>query len=129
MRSSRPPLNPLRTFEVAARLSSLTLAAEEMNVSQVAVSRQVKTLEEHLGVALITRLHRGIELTDEGRQLYERVTGVFHEIATASRAISRRGRSDILVLQSYTTFSQRWLIPRLTVNDGDLLPVLSASIS
>lgn len=114
MRASRPPLNPLRTFEVAARLGSLTLAADEMNVSQVAVSRQVKTLEEHLAIPLFIRQHRGIELTPEGRQLYERVTSAFHDIATASRRISRRGRMDILALQSYTTFSQRWLIPRLS---------------
>lgn len=109
-----PPLNPLRTFEAAARLSSLTQAAEELNVSQVAVSRQVKVLEEYLGVVLFKRLHRGIELTDEGRQLYEGVTRAFVEIGNAARRVSRRGRRDILAIQSYTTFSQRWLIPRLT---------------
>lgn len=114
MSDTRSPLNPLRTFEVAARLSSLTLAAEELNVSQVAVSRQVKALEEHLGIVLVKRQHRGIELTDEGRQLYQRVTGPLQQIATVSRRISRRGRADILALQSYTTFSQKWLIPRLT---------------
>ena len=114
MSNSIPPLNPLRTFEVAARLCSLTLAAEELNVSQVAVSRQVKTLEDYLGVTLFKRLHRGVELTDEGRQLYQGVTGAFQAIANASRRVSRRGRRDILAIQSYTTFSQRWLIPRLT---------------
>ena len=114
MTSSIPPLNPLRTFEVAARLCSLTLAAEELNVSQVAVSRQVKTLEDYFGVTLFRRLHRGVELTDEGKQLYDGVTGAFQDIANASRRVSRRGRRDILAIQSYTTFSQRWLIPRLT---------------
>lgn len=114
MNNRIPPLNPLRTFEAAARLSSLTQAAQELNVSQVAVSRQVKVLEEYLGVVLFKRLHRGIELTDEGRQLFEGVTRAFHEIGTAARRVSRRGRRDILAVQSYTTFSQRWLIPRLT---------------
>lgn len=109
-----PPLNPLRTFEVAARLGSLTQAAEELNVSQVAVSRQVKVLEEYLGVALFKRLHRGIELTDEGRQLYEGINRPLQDLAIAARRVSRRGRRDILAIQSYTTFSQRWLIPRLT---------------
>lgn len=114
MQTSFPPLNPLRTFEVAARLCSLTLAAEELNVSQVAVSRQVKVLEEYLGVILFRRLHRGIELTDEGRLLYEGVSRAFNDISNATRLVSRRGRRDILAIQSYTTFSQRWLIPRLT---------------
>ena len=87
MASSIPPLNPLRTFEVAARLCSLTLAAEELNVSQVAVSRQVKTLEDYFGVTLFRRMHRGVELTEEGRQLYEGVTGAFQDIANASRRV------------------------------------------
>jgi len=108
-----PPLNPLKAFESAARLLSLTLAAEELNVSQVAVSRQVKVLEDYLGVALFRRLHRGIELTREGRQLFEGVTGAFHDIGEAAKSVSRRGRRDILSIQSYTTFSQRWLLPRI----------------
>ncbi|RWJ05761.1 LysR substrate-binding domain-containing protein [Mesorhizobium sp.] len=108
-----PPLNPLKAFESAARLNSLTLAAEEMNVSQVAVSRQVKVLEEYLGVALFRRLHRGIELTREGRELFEGITIPFQQIGNSARRVSRRNRRDILAIQSYTTFSQRWLIPRL----------------
>ncbi len=113
MSSPFPPLNPLRAFECAARAGSLTQAAEELNVSQVAVSRQVKVLEEYLGVALFHRLHRGIELTEEGRRLYEGVRGPLQEIANATRQVSRRGRRDILSIQSYTTFSHRWLLPRL----------------
>ncbi|WP_277374349.1 LysR substrate-binding domain-containing protein [Pseudomonas sp. AA-38] len=113
MKYPLPPLNPLRAFEAAARLCSLTSAAEEMNVSQVAVSRQVRVLEEYFGVALFRRLHRGIELTREGKELYEGVTQAFQDISSAARKVSRRGRRDILSIQSYTTFSQRWLIPRL----------------
>ncbi|QXO17035.1 LysR family transcriptional regulator [Vibrio ostreae] len=71
MKQPLPPLNPLKAFESAARLLSLTAAAEDLNVSQVAVSRQVKVLEDYLGVALFRRLHRGIELTDEGKELFE----------------------------------------------------------
>jgi len=108
-----PPLNPLRTFEAAARLSSLTAAADELHVSQVAVSRQVKVLEEYLGVMLFRRLHRGIELTREGKELYQGIAHAFQDIGHAARQVSRRGRRDILSIQSYTTFSQRWLIPRL----------------
>lgn len=128
MASSIPPLNPLRTFEAAARLCSLTLAAEELNVSQVAVSRQVKALEDYFGVTLFRRLHRGVELTEEGRQLYDGVTGAFKDIANASRRVSRRGRRDILAIQSYTTFSQRWLIPRLT-DFHDTFPRIEVRLS
>lgn len=113
MKHPIPPLNPLRTFEAAARLCSLTAAAEELNVSQVAVSRQVKVLEDYLEVTLFRRLHRGIELTPEGEELFKGVTHAFQEITFAARQVSRRGRRDILAIQSYTTFSQRWLIPRL----------------
>lgn len=113
MKYPLPPLNPLRTFEAAARLCSLTSAAEELNVSQVAVSRQVRVLEDYLGVALFRRLHRGIELTREGKELYQGITQAFQDISNAARKVSRRGRRNILSIQSYTTFSQRWLIPRL----------------
>ncbi|MDD7973145.1 LysR family transcriptional regulator, partial [Roseinatronobacter alkalisoli] len=55
-----PPLNPLKAFEAAARHNSLTLAADELNVSQVAVSRQVRVLEDYMGVTLFRRLNRGL---------------------------------------------------------------------
>lgn len=113
MPATLPPLNPLKAFEAAARRESLTLAAEEMNVSQVAVSRQVRVLEEYLDVVLFRRLHRGIELTREGSVLFDGITTAFQDIENATKRVSRRGKRNILAIQSYTTFSQRWLIPRL----------------
>ncbi len=113
MGRSLPPLNSLKAFEAAARLNSLTLAAHELWVSQVAVSRQVRQLEDYLGVALFTRGHRRVDKTREGRQLLGSLTRAFDDIDGAVRRVSRRGRKDVLSLQSYTTFSQRWLIPRL----------------
>jgi LysR family glycine cleavage system transcriptional activator len=113
MGRSLPPLNSLKAFEAAARLGSLTAAARELGVSQVAVSRQVRSLEDHLGVALFTRSHRQVDITREGRQLHGKLTHAFDEIDAAVRRVSRRGRKDVLSLQSYMTFSQRWLIPRL----------------
>lgn len=88
MKNPLPPLNPLKAFEAAARLNSLTLAAEEMNVSQVAVSRQVKVLEDYLGVLLFRRLHRGIELTREGKQLFDGVTNAFQDIGNTAKRVS-----------------------------------------
>lgn len=108
------PLNPLRTFEVAARLQNFAMAARELNVTNVAISRQIKVLEDYVGAPLFMRLHRGVELTLEGEALYGGLSGAFQDIAEASQRISRRGRRDILSIQSYTTVSQHWLIPRLT---------------
>jgi LysR family transcriptional regulator, glycine cleavage system transcriptional activator len=109
-----PPMNPLKAFEAAARHNSLTVAADELNVSQVAVSRQVRVLEDYLGVTLFRRLNRGIELTKEGIALYAGVANAFQSIETATRQVSRRGQRNILAIRSYVTFSHRWLMPRLS---------------
>lgn len=108
-----PPMNPLKAFEAAARHGSLTIAADELNVSQVAVSRQVRVLEDYLGVTLFRRQNRGIELTREGGLLFEGIAKAFHDIETSTRQVSRRGQRNILSIQSYVTFSHRWLMPRL----------------
>lgn len=108
-----PPLNPLKAFEAAARHRSLTSAADELNVSQVAVSRQVRVLEDYMGVTLFRRLNRGIELTREGVLLYNGVTTAFQNIEDATKHVSRRGQRNILAIQSYVTFSHGWLMPRL----------------
>ncbi len=110
-----PPLNPLRAFEAAARLGSFTSAAAELGVSPVAVGRQVRVLEQHLGVALFHRRHRAIAPTRAGHILREGATEALDLIAATARRISGTDRGDVLTIQSYTTFSQRWLIPRLPV--------------
>ncbi|SPA33159.1 Transcriptional regulator [Cupriavidus taiwanensis] len=113
MRSSLPPLNPLRAFEAAGRLGSFTLAAQELRVSQVAVSKQVRALEEYFGVTLFERGHRSITLTPDGARMLPAVTLALDQIAAATSGLKHRGRSDMLSIQAYTTFAQRWLIPRL----------------
>jgi LysR family glycine cleavage system transcriptional activator len=80
----------------------------------VAVSRQVRVLETYLSVALFTRSHRRITLTREGLELFDASTDAFEQLREVTGRISRRGRRDILTIGSYTTFSQRWLIPRLS---------------
>ncbi|NYI02750.1 LysR substrate-binding domain-containing protein [Cupriavidus plantarum] len=114
MRKVLPPLNPLRAFEAAARLSSFTLAAEELCVSQVAISRQVRSLEEYFGVPLFERGHRSIALTQDGARLLPTLTRALDDIAAAASGLRHRGQRDLLSIQAYTTFAQRWLIPRLT---------------
>ncbi len=114
MHRKRPPLNPIRSFEAAARHRSFTEAAKELGVTQVAVSRQVRALEDYLGVALFVRDHRTITLTEHGAKLFPPVNRAFDEIFRALPTIGARNRQGALSIQSYTTFGQRWLVPRLS---------------
>lgn len=107
-----PPLNALRAFEAAARSLSFTRAADELCVTQSAISRHVKGLEETLGVPLFHRRARGLELTREGAAFLPRVSDAFDRIAEAAAAL-RRGSPD-LRLKVLPTFAVRWLIPRLS---------------
>jgi LysR family transcriptional regulator, glycine cleavage system transcriptional activator len=109
----RPPLNPVRAFEISARHMSFTAAAEELGVTQIAVSRQVRVLEDYLEVRLFERSHRSIKLTAEGARLFPTASRALDEIDTAAASLSMRGRRDVLVVQTYSTFAQRWLIPKM----------------
>ncbi|HMR32416.1 MAG TPA: LysR substrate-binding domain-containing protein [Geminicoccaceae bacterium] len=106
-----PPLNALRVFEAAARHESFARAAQELHVSQGAVSRHVKLLEARLGVALFRRHPQGIELTAPGRALLPELTAALERIA---RAVARatRAEREIRVIAA-PTFAMRWLVPRL----------------
>jgi LysR family glycine cleavage system transcriptional activator len=108
-----PPLNPLRAFETAARHMSFTKAAEEMNVTQGAVSRQVKALENYLGFGLFERTSKGIELSRNGRAYVSSISGAFEQIARATDEIVTARSHTILTIRSYTTLLVRWLIPLL----------------
>ncbi|MGT0149223.1 LysR family transcriptional regulator [Vibrio metschnikovii] len=77
---STTPLNALRAFEASARLGSFTKAADELNVTQAAVSQQVKILEHHLKATLFTREAKGIRLTDAGQSYQPVLTQVFHSL-------------------------------------------------
>ncbi|VCU68356.1 Glycine cleavage system transcriptional activator [Pigmentiphaga humi] len=107
------PLNPLRAFEAAARLGGFTAAGEELSVTQVAISRQVRTLEDYLGVELFVRSARSIKLTKAGARLYPAISRAMDEIAVATAQVSKRGRTEMLAIQAYSTFAQCWLIRRL----------------
>ena len=106
-----PPLNALRAFEAAARHRSFARAAEELHVSQGAISRHVKLLEEHFGVLLFRRLARGLKPTEAATQLLPRASAAFAMIEQAATAIGN-ARSEIRILAS-PTLANRWLIPRL----------------
>ena len=113
MKRSLPPLNGLRAFEAAARHLSFTLAADELRVTQAAVSHQVKGLEDRLGVKLFRRLPRGLLLTDQGQALLPELRSAFDRIEQAVARIDRDGPSGSLSVSLMTTFALTWLVPRL----------------
>lgn len=108
-----PPLNPLKVFEVVARLSNLTAAAHELRVSQSAVSRQIVVLEEYLGVQLFTRERVGVRLTEVGEVYARRIRPALEEISMATSFVTQKYADNIIRLRTYTTLTARWLIPRL----------------
>jgi len=126
LRRTLPPLNPLRSFEAAARYLSYTLAAQELNVTQVAVSRQVRVLEDYLEVTLFERGTRSVSLTDAGRALLPVLTQALDHIELGIANINKRGRNAISI-QVYTAFAQRWLIPRL-VRFQELHPTIEVNL-
>jgi len=107
-----PPLTALRAFEAAARHLSFTSAAAELFVTQAAVSRQVRELEEWLGVSLFHRLHRRVELTEPGQRLADHLTGSFDALARVVRTI-RDPQTERLVVSVEPGLAARWLVPRL----------------
>jgi len=108
-----PPLNPLKVFEVVARTNNLTTAANELLVSQSAVSRQIAVLEEYLGVQLFTRERVGVRLTEVGVAYAHRIRPAFEEISDATKFITQKYSDNVIRLRTYTTLTARWLIPRL----------------
>ncbi|BDU72283.1 LysR substrate-binding domain-containing protein [Mesoterricola silvestris] len=105
-------ITQVRAFEAVGRLGSFKRAAEELFVTQAALSHHVRHLEEHLGVQLVRRLHRRIELTAEGAQLLAEGGRALEALATALRDL-RRSREEALRVSVPPYFSLRWLTPRL----------------
>ncbi len=110
---SLPPLATLRTFEAVARNLSFTRAADELALTQSAVSHQIRTLENHLGAPLFGRRHRGIELTSDGRVLLDGVRAGLDSVLLASERVRSRGRVGVLTVAAPAAFATWWLVPRL----------------
>jgi len=109
----RIPVGPLRAFDVAARNLNLSAAAEDMNVTHAAVSRQVKQLEERLGVKLFERLPRGLKLTAHGALLAEGTREAFDRLASAIQDVSIPAVRRKLTLSTFASLAARWLMPRV----------------
>ena len=114
MHRSRLPLLGLRAFEATARHQSVSNAAAELFVTPGAVSQQVKLLEELVGVPLLRRKGRSVELTDAGQVLRPALTQAFQTIELTLNAIARGPRHDTLKLCLLPTLAEKWLVPRLS---------------
>jgi LysR family transcriptional regulator, glycine cleavage system transcriptional activator len=108
-----PPLNALRVFEAAARHLSFKEAAAELNITQAAVSHQIKSLEEYLGIELFRRSGRGVQLTEAARACLPQLREGFDSLAAAVELIRERGAETELVITAPPVFAARWLMPRL----------------
>ena len=115
-----PPLNALRAFEATARLNSVSQAAEALHVTHGAVSRQIKVLEEHLGVALFVKDGRGIKLTDAGVRLRDASVDAFDRLRGVCAELRRDVSEAPFVLGCSGSLLARWFIPRLGRLQADL---------
>lgn len=128
MRESLPPLNALRAFEAAARLQSVSQAAAELSVTHGAVSRQIRLLEDDLGVALFSKDGRGVKLTDEGLRLRDAAGDAFERLRSTCSELRKQTADAPFVLGCPGSLLARWFIPRLDRLNRDL-PGLQLQLS
>lgn len=113
MRRNLPPFASLRAFEAAARHESFKAAAEELNLTQSAVSHQIKALEECLGLSLFQRRSGGVFLSPKGKRYFQDVCAALDRIADATNRTSAEGTKGVLFISATPAFTSRWLMPRL----------------
>lgn len=109
-----PSLNALRAFEAAARHLSFTRAADELNVTQAAISHQVKALEDQMGIPLFRRLNRALLLTDEGQMLFPCVRDALDALAEATQRLKAQDAGGALTVSTLPSFAVKWLVPRMS---------------
>lgn len=107
-----PPLNALKAFEATARLSSVTAAADELNVSHSAVSQHIKQIEDYFGQKLFTRPGRRVEPNAAALRYLEDVKAAFDRLAIASEQLARRGDTHIVTVSATPSVAMRWFIPK-----------------
>ncbi len=113
MSRNLPPLSTLRAFEVAAELQSFSAAGDQLNLTHGAVSRAVKTLEDHLGVKLFERSHRKVALTPAGEIYGEQVHYALNHLRAGAKLIEAESNTGILSLSTLDSFATKWLLPKL----------------
>ncbi len=112
-RFNLPPLELIQGFEASARTLSFTKAADELSITQSAVSRQIRALEEHLGVALFERRPRSLALTEQGRSLHRAATEFLEQLQETTNRLRTDGGAPHLTVTTTGGFASLWLIPRL----------------
>ncbi len=114
MKYKLPPLNALKVFESAARNLSFTKAAEELFITQGAVSKQIKILEEYLGFPLFKRVYKGLTLTKKAEEYYQNIYPALDSIRISTHLIGKKhAKNNILSIDTLPSLSSYWLIPRL----------------
>src|ERR1700740_410063 len=114
MNSRLPSLNGLRAFEAAARHLSFTLAASELNVTQTAISHQIRRLEEELGLRLFIRKNRALALTPQARDYLPGVRAAFNDLRLATDRLLRKDDDNVLTISTLASPAAKWLLPRLS---------------
>ena len=114
LRRKIPPLRSLIAFEACARHLSFTRAGEELGVTQVAISRQIKSLEDYLGCKLFDRLHRAIRLNEAGREFQGEIVPSLVRMASCVDKLQSGGGGKTITVGTTTGFSAYWLMPRLS---------------
>src|SRR6185437_2200272 len=114
MTARLPSLNGLRAFEAAARHLSFTQAASELNVTQTAISHQIKRLEHELGVRLFIRQNRALTLTAEASEYLPGVRAAFNDLRLATDRLLRREDDHVLTVSTLASLAAKWLLPRLS---------------
>src|SRR4051795_3886537 len=114
MTARLPSLNGLRAFEAAARHLSFTNAASELNVTQTAISHQIRRLEEELGIRLFIRQNRALALTPEARDYLPGVRAAFNDLRLATDRLLRKNDDRVLTVSTIASLAAKWLLPRLT---------------
>ncbi|HWB45731.1 MAG TPA: transcriptional regulator GcvA [Hyphomicrobiaceae bacterium] len=112
-RFNLPPLDFIQGFEAAARTLSFTRAADELSITQSAVSRQIRALEEYLGVPLFERRPRSLALTEQGHMLYAAAVGLLEQLQAVTDRVRAHSGSPHLTVTTTGGFASLWLIPRL----------------
>jgi LysR family transcriptional regulator, glycine cleavage system transcriptional activator len=114
MTARLPSLNGLRAFEAAARHLSFTVAASELNVTQTAISHQIRRLEQELGIRLFVRQNRALALTPEARDYLPRVRAAFNDLRLATDRLLRKDNDHVLTVSTLASLAAKWLLPRLS---------------
>ena len=112
-RCTASSLNGLRAFEAAARHLSFTRAADELNVTQTAISHLIRRLEEQLGIKLFVRRNRALELTREAQDYLPAVRGAFEDLRRATARLRRSERDGVLTVSTTPSLAAKWLVTRV----------------